>query len=358
MAPNNNTIRIAGLDGLRGIAVALVMCHHLVEVYAPAESMVRTFSGGFIGVDLFFVISGFLITLLALDEYETNRHINVPHFYARRALRLIPALLFFLLIQIAFATFSGQLAQVMPSVWATLFYYLNWKVYFSLDVVPQFGHLWSLSVEEQYYMVWPLCLLLLLRWRITIPVLLLTVLAVAIHRNRLWHETGNWLLLYLRTDMRLDTLLLGALCAFLWQLKPLAKWFIGGFAGSVLLFLLVAMSLLMDETQGAYYTWGASTVALLGCGLVFNCNPARGNTRGGVLNQAWLEYLGRRSYGLYLWHFPAFLWCDNLRPGLATGLVIAIAIVLSFVLTEFSWRLVERPFNRMRLRFSYRSNQA
>ena len=357
MPPNNNTLRIAGLDGLPGIAVTAVMCHHLIEIDAASDSPIRMFSGGFIGVDLFFVISGFLITWLALGEFNNSGRINVRHFYMRRALRLVPALLFFLLVNIAVAVYSDQLAQIMPSVWATLFYYLNWKVYFTLEVAPGFGHLWSLSVEEQYYMLWPLCLLLLLRSRRAVPLLVLAALAVLLHRNLVWHEDGNWLPLYLRTDMRLDTLLLGALCAFFWQSEYLARLFNGRLAGSVLFIAFLAMTLLLDSRHASYYTWGASLVALLGCGFIFNCSAGAGNTRGGIFNKAWIEYLGRRSYGLYLWHFPVFLWCGKLQPGLPTWLVITIAVGVTFLLTEFSWRVIERPFNRMRHHFSYQTDK-
>ena len=358
MSPNNNTLRIAGLDGLRGFAVLSVVCHHLVEIFAASDSSLRAFSGGFIGVDLFFVISGFLITWLALLEFGANGRIDVPNFYMRRALRLLPALLFFLLVQIVYALFQGQLPLVMPSVWASLLYYLNWKAYFTLEVAPGFGHLWSLSVEEQYYMLWPLCLLILLRVRLAIPALAITAVAVMLHRNFLWHDTGNWFPLYLRTDLRLDALVLGALCAFLWRIPCFARFFSGWFTGSMLLSLFIAMTFILDYQQATYYEWGASFVALLGCGLIFNCNAAAGNIRGGILNLPWLEYLGRRSYGLYLWHFPIFLWCSSLLAELPAGIVVIIAVVLSFLATEFSWRVIERPFNQRRSRFSYRADKA
>jgi peptidoglycan/LPS O-acetylase OafA/YrhL len=358
MSPNNNTLRIAGLDGLRGIAVLSVVCHHLVEIYAASDSPVRAFSGGFIGVDLFFVISGFLITWLALLEFKSNGRIDVPNFYMRRALRLLPALLFFLLVQIACALFQGGLSQLMPSVWASLLYYLNWKIYFTLEVAPGFGHLWSLSIEEQFYMLWPLCLLILLRLRLAIPALALLALAVMLYRNFLWYETGSWLQLYLRTDLRLDALVLGALCAFLWRTTYFARFFSCRFAGSVLFLLFIAMTFLLDYQQDTYYQWGASFVALLGCGLIFNCNAMAGNIRGGIFNLAWLEYLGRRSYGMYLWHFPIFLWCSSLLAELPARIVVIIAVALSFLVTEFSWRVIEKPFNQRRSRFSYRADKA
>ena len=357
MPPNNNTIHIAGLDGLRGIAVLAVMCHHLVEVFAASDSPMRALSGGFIGVDLFFVISGFLITWLALVEFRTSGRINVPHFYMRRALRLAPALVFFLLVNIVVAVYNDRLAQVMPSVWATLFYYLNWKVYFTLEVAPGFGHLWSLSVEEQYYMLWPLWLVLLLRSNKAVPVVALTALAVVLHRNLAWHEQGNWLQLYVRTDMRMDALLLGALCAFFWQADYLARLFNGRLAGTALLIVFIGMTLLMDYREASYYIWGAALVALLGCGFIFNCSARAGNARGGIFNKAWLEYLGRRSYGLYLWHFPVFLWCSKLKPELASWLIITIAVTLTFIITEFSWRVIERPFNRKRHHFSHQADK-
>jgi peptidoglycan/LPS O-acetylase OafA/YrhL len=176
---------------------------------------------------------------------------------------------------------------------------------------------------------------------------------VVLHRNLAWHEGGNWLPLYLRTDMRLDALLLGALCAFFWQSQYLARLFNGRPAGIALFILFLAMTLLLDIRQASYYTWGAALVALLGCGFIFNCSPRAGDTRGGIFNQAWLEYLGRRSYGLYLWHFPVYLWCDTLRPGVASWVVVTIAVALTFLITEFSWRVIERPFNRRRHHYSH-----
>lgn len=356
MLLQNNTLRISGLDGLRGIAVTAVVFHHL-RIFAPKDSAIGAIGGGMIGVDLFFVISGFLLTWLALEEFKATGRIHVRNFYMRRILRLIPALLLFLGVQTLYALVKGQLPDYLTSILATLFYYLNWKAYFTLDVAPGFGHLWSLSVEEQFYMLWPLCLILLLRSARPLhifAILLLIAALVFFYRNYLWLKTGNWLRIYLRTDLRLDALALGASCAFLWRAALPARIFGNRIAGSLLFLVFLVLIYYLNPLEPAYYEWGASLVALLACGLIFNCCSSNGNS-GGIFNISWLEYLGRRSYGLYLWHLPIFMWCSHMFSAVSIWLALTLALVFTAMVTEFSWWVVERPFNQLRNRYSHRA---
>lgn len=338
---------IAGLDGLRGIAVLSVVVYHWVFFFFPDYFL--WISGGFIGVDLFFVLSGFLITWLCLLEHDKTASISISKFYMRRALRLLPALIFLLFIVLIVDLFQGQVREQLLAYFSVLFYFNNWMVYSTLQNTAELGHLWSLSVEEQFYILWPLLLLFLLQRvnrSVAIGILLIVIVGVVIYRYTLWQQGTNWLLIYLRTDMRADSLLLGALGAFAWnrdwQIPIPAKYLRTVCAAGFLLMLHT-----FSAGEGFYYRYGALLVALLTLVWIFSCRDQH-EVKKSYLCQPWLEYLGTRSYGLYLWHFAIFFSFSAWMREMPIFISATVGMICAVILTEVSWRLIEKPFNRRR----------
>ena len=211
---------VPALDGLRGVAVLLVMVSHS-PVVVPNEIAGIVLSdyvqGGFLGVDLFFVLSGFLITALLLREQSNHGGVRFRSFYGRRALRLLPALYVLLVVHALYARAAGLSwpNEVMTIKWA-LVYASNWQiVYHFFTIASGLGHLWSLAIEEQFYLVWPAVLILFLgirrNGRMVTVVLVGAIALIAVHRYLIWSGGGNLLTLYIRTDTRADSLLVGAL---------------------------------------------------------------------------------------------------------------------------------------------------
>ncbi len=182
-------------------------------------------SPGFLGVDLFFVLSGFLITRILLQSVDRHGRWSYVAFYFNRALRLIPALAVLLTAYYAYTRLldQHQLFDV-DAILSIVFYYFNWFLISTLQAPERLGHMWSLAVEEQFYLLWPILLALLLKRikkaRGAAYALLGLITSVAIWRAYLWQIDTNWLFLYVRTDTRIDSILTGALLAYLLSKKP------------------------------------------------------------------------------------------------------------------------------------------
>jgi peptidoglycan/LPS O-acetylase OafA/YrhL len=210
--------RLPALDGLRGVAILLVLVHHVRSVFVPHlhPSLV---TGGFLGVDLFFVLSGFLITGLLLDEFRDRQGVSLPSFYRRRFMRLYPALVVLLVAHAIYAVRAGIPSEVeRDQLVSVLFYFSNWRE--TLIIPEGTGHLWSLAVEEQFYLLWPLVLVGLLwlthaRRSHIGPIIAAGVATIALYRAWRWHDGMAFLFVYQRTDMRADALLIGAFAAVL-----------------------------------------------------------------------------------------------------------------------------------------------
>ena len=348
------------LDGLRGIALVLVLVYHFMGVNGPLP-------GGWCGVDVFFVLSGFLITALILDEKRLHGRLAVRRFYARRALRLMPALVFMLvvwsLLLLAFHDSTwiaatpnngkrGGPVDVVPAlehVALVMTYGINWLHALSHGMAP-LGHLWSLAVEEQFYLVWPATLLLLMRlpaakrvW----PVLTLAA-GSAVLPFFLYDGGAGKNRIYFGTDTRAVGLLLGAAAALIWhrrrargvatKLPAVRAWAGVAFVAAVASYLanlpvkfLVAPALLgLAVAQIVPYLVDHPTSLL-----------AR------ALQPRWLVWIGKRSYGLYLWHY---LWATWTHPlPLYYGMPLGVAGALAC--TAISWRYVETPCLRLAMRF-------
>ena len=351
-APTSKPLgHVPALDGLRAVAVLGVFFFH---VGIPA------FSGAFLGVDIFFVLSGFLITTLIIEEYEACGRIGFARFYLRRVLRLMPALFFFLAIFLLFFRwyFAGdpfQQARQAQDVLLVLFYAANWTRAFGLGR-PQFlGHCWSLSLEEQFYLVWPLLLGLLLRLRPALRSRGIAGLFLLSWGWRLWllHSGASWDRVYNDSGSRADMLLAGCLLASLRQ-----QGFFSGQASKIPWFrilgpaaaaLLGWLMLVANWQKASLYVWQYGLVALGVCLLLLALLTEPRSFLSRLLGATPMVWLGERSYGFYLWHYPLILLFGG--RGLGPVSLAACAGVLTMAFACLSRRFVETPALALKKRF-------
>ena len=345
---------VPALDGLRALAVLSVMLFHF-----GTKGVVP---GGSLGVDVFFVLSGFLITTLLLQEWASSGAISISHFYVRRALRLFPAVFVFLAVYTAIVIglreldFTGHpsIGTVLGNLGLALAYGYNWIGASGGYRVPGMGHLWSLAIEEQYYLVWPGLLLLMLRAKLSPSIILSLSLAIFAFSSSLpfWRPNQPFDRLFFGTDFRLQALMAGSALGQLYVAGILRPSITQNFAfkAATLFGALVLLLLLLTLRNRAPFLFagGYTFVALVSCLLVASSalNPSAWLSR--LLSNRVLTYAGKRSYALYLWHYPFSFWLDAMP--LVPQLLLAFA--LSFGAAELSFRLVESPALRFKKRLS------
>jgi peptidoglycan/LPS O-acetylase OafA/YrhL len=349
------------LDGLRGVSILAVMAYHI--------GFIR---GGFLGVDIFFVLSGFLITTVLMDEWARTGRISLGSFYARRALRLIPALVTLVVAcdvaVIVIARFYWPevfgpvvFGMAYASV-AALLYMTNWVVV-SGQTLWILGHTWSLSIEEQFYLVWPLCLLALLHWvrhRVAIlALLLLGIGASLILKVAFVMANASLLRIFFGLDTRFDELLIGCVVGVLasWGLFAGSRRSSGmlGAAASAGAAIVLAFMLWRAGWREPAMLGGGMTAAAAAAGVLIADVTARpSGWLASALARQPLVGIGRISYGLYLWHFPFVYGCgalavDGTPPDFPRA---ALAIVLTFLVAGASYRWIEKPMLRIKRRFT------
>src|SRR6266702_7731681 len=335
------------IDGLRGIAILAVLGFHASPTYMP---------GGYVGVDVFFVISGFLISTLILAQLRRSTF-TLSDFYIRRARRLFPALAIVLVSSLALGWFTllpQEFESLGKHVAAAAAFVLNFTVwreggYFdpAANLNPVL-HLWSLGIEEQFYLVWPLVLLLLWRHRrslvITIGALIATSFALNIvfmHTDpkggfylpvtRFW-ELGLGCLLAALAERRLVGLAMGRCSLAAARLRP---------ALSVLGFALICAAALLFDNRMAFPSWAALIPAVGAMCII--CAPQDNWFQRNVLASGPLVFVGAISYPLYLWHWPLLSFATILGSGFVPVEVRAAAVALSFALAYLVFRFVELP---------------
>jgi peptidoglycan/LPS O-acetylase OafA/YrhL len=344
--------RLPALDGLRAVAVAAVLAFH---------GGVPGVGGGLLGVDLFLVVSGFLITSLLLAERDRRGTISLAGFWARRARRLLPALL----ITLSAVAVASRWIQIVPAaqlrgdLLAALYYGSNWHyVAAGQSYFGAFGaespllHLWSLAVEEQFYVVWPLVAVVVLRWwgrRGLGSLAAVGVAASAGWTAWLFRDGAGISRLYYGTDTRAQALLIGCLLACLIIRRPVTTerhraglgW-AGVAGGGYLIWAFHAVT----GTDGFLYQGGFLLVAVAGAAVIAAVTaPASGPAAVMVrlLSPAPLRYLGRISYGLYLYHWPLFLVLDQARTGLSGTGLLGLRLACTLACAVVSFHLVEEP---------------
>ena len=343
------------LDGVRAVAVTAVLLFHL-----PTRGAVP---GGLFGVDMFFALSGFLVTSLLLGEHARDGVIRVGAFLRRRAWRLLPALLAFLLVYLLMADLFGTTGwfasnpfgahpglpvgrrQAVKGVVAVLSYGFN-ELLVHAHRFPVLGHLWSLSIEGQFYLLFPVALMAVLRWwpRWLLPV---TAVAAALSACSPWlvgTAGSGTTVIYYSSATRIQGLLIGALGAELWamglagRLTPPVRRALS--TGAV-----IALAGLVFHVGNERFKYlGALTLAPVAATvlIVHLVEPGGEGPLRWVLSRRPLVWLGRRSYAVYLWHYALACWTNLLPHAVGVPLTVALALLLA----ELSWRVVEAPAQR------------
>lgn len=368
---NNNHDRLshpigyfAGIDGLRALAVGLVVMYHLG---------ISSLQGGYIGVDIFFVISGFLITSLLLNEKSKTGTIALYKFWGRRAKRLLPALFAMLAItSLAVWIFSTSIdtSSYRGDALSTVFYFANWHAIFShFSYFAQFKlpspleHTWSLAIEEQFYLVWPLIILFTF-WLGSFDqkrgIQFLKVFACIFSAGSI-----SWLILnyhgaqsatsdYFSTFSRAFELLFGALIA-LYIRTPAAfgqvRHHILELIGTLSLVIVIFLAVVAGGPPAWMYYFGFVLCALSSTFILLNCIQVEPKFPFNIFSLPLLQYLGKISYGIYLWHWPIIVFANSNNLGIAGGTLTLVRVILILGLSTLSYHFLELPLRR----YNYRS---
>lgn len=347
------------LDGLRAIAIALVMGYHVFddyyEVHYPGQR--APLQGGFIGVDIFFVLSGFLITTLLLREMETHGRVDLKRFYLKRVRRLYPALLLLLSVFLLVSPLLGlSLRRAGLHAIEVVCYISNWLRAFGWSNPTFLGHTWSLSAEAQFYLVWP-CVLIAIFNRRGRKALFAAALGFAagswIWRVTLWQRGMPMGRIYNGLDTRSDGLLVGCALGILvssswWRQK--SKPFEAG-SNAIGWGCLLALALFAFTTSpfaGSMVYWGFSLSVLLASALILALVSAPGSFLGRALAHPSLVWIGTLSYGLYLWHYPVLKVLVRVAHIPSLSGVCVLGGVLSLTCANLSYYCVEKRFLRPR----------
>jgi len=345
-----------GLDGLRALAVFAVIAYHLNLTIAP---------GGLLGVGIFFVLSGYLITDILVNQWRANGRLNLRQFWYRRMRRLLPALYFMMVVVMAWMMLFArvQFAAMQGDVMAALLYISNWwLIYHHVSYFASFGppsplgHLWSLAVEEQFYLGFPLALILMLRFvrrRGYLLGLIIAGVAASVLAMAVLYQPGmDPSRVYYGTDTRAFALLIGSALAVIWPSRQLSSVLsrrqrVGlDSAGLVALLALLLMIGLINDYESFLYPIGFLLLSLITALLVaVLAHPA--SRLGKLFGWKPLRWLGVRSYGIYLWHYPVIVLSSTAANASEPNILREVLqVVASIALADLSWRLVERPFRQ------------
>ena len=348
---------ITGFDGIRSLAVVGVILYHLLPT---------SMKGGYLGVPIFFVVSGYLITDLLRQEWEQNGKINIWQFYVRRMKRLYPGLAFLLITASAYITLfqRGLLNNLRGVVVSSLLYVNNWwQINNGLSYFDRFAnespftHIWSLAVEAQNYLIWPVIFVLLMvfvrkrKW-IFYTVLGTSVLS-AILMMILYTPGGDPTRVYYGTDTRLFSIWMGSALAFVWPSTRLKKNIpkqakrILNLAGLISLLALILFFFFLDDHYSFVYYGGMFLVTIF-CVILVAVTAHPGASLNRWLTNPVFTWIGKRSYGIYLYQFPVMIFYEAKVSDIADHVLIHTVIEISLILiiSELSYRYIERPLAR------------
>jgi peptidoglycan/LPS O-acetylase OafA/YrhL len=358
--------RITSLDGLRAVALLIIMGYHFG---------VGWLQGGFFSLDIFYVLSGYLITGLLLSEYRKRGAIKLSAFWLRRARRLLPALLIVLVavtLMVRFAEPQGLYPDFRMSALSALFYFSNWwqiaasgNYFVATGPVSPLTHTWSLAVEEQFYLIWPLVVLAVMHLsrrfarglRVLLVVSVVGVVASATEMALLYNPARNTTRLYFGTDTHAQSILVGAVLACVLTMVEMRRGNEGmaprarstlarrglvlaglaGFAGTL------TLTVTLVGTSSLDYRGGFLLSALLAAAIIVAAVCVPGGIVADGLSLRPLVWLGTISYGAYLWHYPIYVYLDPARTGLTGLSLLALRFAGTIALATASYYLVERP---------------
>ncbi|WP_217956236.1 acyltransferase family protein [Enterococcus gallinarum] len=357
---------ITGFDGIRTLAVIGVILYHLL----PTQMR-----GGYLGVPVFFVVSGYLITDLLRQEWDQNGRIAVKDFYVRRMKRLYPGMVVILLLSAAYITlFQRNLLNNLRGVVVSSLLYVNnwWQINHGLSYFDRFGnespftHLWSLAVEGQNYLIWPLLFILLMKlvknrgtiFKIVIGCSLLSALLLAI-----WYSPGaDPTRVYYGTDTRLFSIWMGSALAFIWPSTHLKKEIpkkakrVLNLAGGLSFIGLVITFFVLDDHLSFVYYGGMLLVSLL-CTILVAVTAHPGASLNRWLTNPLFSYIGKRSYGIYLYQFPVMIFYEAKIGNVGENVLLhtLIEIVLILLISELSYRFIENPLRKFHYKDTFRT---
>ena len=346
---------ITGLDGIRAIAVIMVLAYHL---------KLALFKSGFLGVTVFFVLSGYLITGILISEVEEEGTIDLKNFWLRRIRRLVPAVMSMAVVIIFVSAFVNRVifTKGCKDFLASVLGFNNWwqifnKVsYFEAAGVPSpFTHCWSLAIETQFYLIYPLILLGIYklvksrgegrakRGLLFAGVTLLLALISVILMIVLFDPQQDASRVYYGTDTRAFSLLFGALLAILWEYRMVPRRLsasVNMVLGSVSFAVLLVMTIAINGSSNFWYRGGQFVGTILTVLVIYTVS-GRKTWLSRFLSNPVLKWIGDRSYSIYLWHYPIILLISK---GIkASWWITLIELVLSVVLAELSYRFIETP---------------
>ncbi|QBO35205.1 acetyltransferase [Periweissella cryptocerci] len=348
---------ISGFDGVRAIAVLAVILYHIFPNALP---------GGYLGVPIFFVVSGYLITDLLRQELANTNKINLRSFYERRIKRLYPALLVMLVLTAAYITLfdRGALLGLRATILTNLVYVYNfWEInhgqsYFQQFTAPSpFTHLWSLSIEGQFYLVWPVLVWLLAKFKLRASNIFkgLMILAfVSAALMALKYNPENINRVYYGTDTRLFTIIFGAALAYIWPsthlsetLNATSKKFLNYLSFGALGLILLGFFVLNGQASLTYYggMFVFGFVAMIFVGTI--AHPSAFLAK--PLSNRVFRWIGTRSYGIYLYQYPVLVFFEHAVPNYQSHHILygLVELIIIGVISELSYRYLERPLQHI-----------
>ena len=338
---------IKEIDGLRALAVIMVLAYHLKMPFAKS---------GLLGVTVFFVISGYLITGILINEIEESGGVDLKNFWLRRIRRLLPAVLSMAVVMIFVSAVVNRVVftKGCNDLLSAVFGYNNWwqifrKVsYFENAGAPSpFTHCWSLAIETQFYLIYPILLILLSKARnrgkvfaaVTAVLAMISVILMGV----LYSPDGDPSRVYYGTDTRAFSLLIGALAAIQKEyhiIKVKLRGKLWAVIGSISVLILIGMMMLISSYSSFLYYGGQAIVSVLAAFVVYAVTVSR-SLLNIILGSSILKWIGDRSYSIYLWHYPIIVLMSGGKR--AAWWIVILEVVLSVGFAELSYRFIETP---------------